>query len=98
MVKNLLTSFLYFSVSTDAFGHRRPSDMTDAAVMIERYRTPLRGFALAIAFGAIVGLTPFNANADSGFQKWIANFYDTAARSGITKATYRKAFAGVTDP
>jgi membrane-bound lytic murein transglycosylase B len=66
--------------------------------MIERYRTPLCGLALAIAFGAIVGLTPYNANADSGFQKWISNFYDTAARSGITKATYRKAFAGVTDP
>jgi membrane-bound lytic murein transglycosylase B len=72
--------------------------MTDAAVMIERYRTSLRGLTLALAFGALVGLTPNNASADTGFQKWISGFYDVAARSGITAATYRKAFAGVTDP
>ncbi|TCR91574.1 lytic murein transglycosylase [Rhizobium sp. BK376] len=66
--------------------------------MIERYRTSLRGLTLALAFGALVGLTPNNASADTGFQKWISGFYDVAARSGITSATYRKAFAGVTDP
>ena len=58
----------------------------------------LRGLALALALGAFAGLTPINANADPGFQKWIAGFYDTAAKSGITQSTYRKAFAGVTDP
>jgi membrane-bound lytic murein transglycosylase B len=58
----------------------------------------LRSFALALAFGAFAGLVPHNASADAGFQKWISGFYNTAAKSGITQSTYRKAFAGVTDP
>jgi membrane-bound lytic murein transglycosylase B len=66
--------------------------------MIPNRKHSLRGLALALALGAFAGLTPINANADPGFQKWIAGFYDTAAKSGITQSTYRKAFAGVTDP
>ena len=58
----------------------------------------LRSLALGLALGLLAGLAPANANADAGFQKWISNFYDTAARSGITRATYNAAFAGVTDP
>jgi membrane-bound lytic murein transglycosylase B len=38
------------------------------------------------------------ARADAGFQKWIANFYATAAEAGISKATYQKAFSGVKTP
>jgi membrane-bound lytic murein transglycosylase B len=58
----------------------------------------LRSLALGLALGLLAGLAPANANADAGFQKWISDFYDTAARSGITRATYNAAFAGVTDP
>ncbi|MDE1996307.1 MAG: lytic murein transglycosylase [Rhizobiaceae bacterium] len=58
----------------------------------------LPGMAVALALGAFAAFAPINANADPGFQKWIAGFYDTAARSGISQSTYRKAFAGVTDP
>lgn len=47
---------------------------------------------------ASAGLAPLDAKADQRFQNWIADFYQTAAQSGISKATYRKAFAGVTDP
>lgn len=65
---------------------------------IERYRNSLRGLTLTFALAALTALTPYNANADTGFQKWISNFYPVAARSGITASTYRKAFYGVTDP
>ncbi|HVK90688.1 MAG TPA: lytic murein transglycosylase [Mycoplana sp.] len=43
-------------------------------------------------------LAPTAAWADSGFQQWIANFYATAAKSGISKATYQKVFSGVKTP
>ncbi len=38
------------------------------------------------------------ARADEGFRNWIAKFYPVAAQAGITKATYRAAFAGVSEP
>ena len=38
------------------------------------------------------------AHADKGFQKWINNFYPTAAKAGISKSTYLAAFKGVTEP
>jgi len=66
--------------------------------MTPNRKNSLRGLALALAFAAFAGLAPVNANADPGFQKWIAGFYTTAAKSGITPSTYRDAFAGVTDP
>lgn len=46
----------------------------------------------------LLGLMPFNVSADADFQKWIADFYSTAAKSGIERSTYDKAFAGVTTP
>ncbi len=66
--------------------------------MTQNHRNSLRGLALAFIVTASAGLAPLNAKADQRFQKWIADFYQTAAQSGISKATYRKAFAGVTDP
>ena len=46
----------------------------------------------------LLGLMPLNANANADFQKWIADFYSTAAKSGIERSTYDNAFAGVTTP
>lgn len=66
--------------------------------MTQTGRISFRNMALAaaIAFGA--ALTPYNAWADAGFRKWISSFYATAAKSGISSATYQRAFAGVNDP
>ena len=36
--------------------------------------------------------------ADADFQKWIQDFYPTAAKSGITKDTYDAVFSGVDTP
>ncbi|KQV13998.1 lytic transglycosylase [Rhizobium sp. Root1203] len=66
--------------------------------MTQNHRNSLRGLALALIVTASAGLAPLNAKADQRFQKWIADFYQTAAQSGISKATYSKAFSGVTDP
>jgi membrane-bound lytic murein transglycosylase B len=66
--------------------------------MTQNRKRSFRSLALAVALGALAGLMPYNANADAGFQKWISNFYGTAAKAGITAATYNKAFAGVTEP
>jgi membrane-bound lytic murein transglycosylase B len=66
--------------------------------MTQNHKYSLRGLALALIVTASAGLAPLNARADQRFQKWIADFYQTAAQSGISKATYSKAFSGVTDP
>jgi len=66
--------------------------------MTQKYTNSLRGLALAIVVATAAGLAPNNAKADARFQKWIADFYQTAAQSGISKATYQKAFSGVSDP
>ena len=55
--------------------------------------------AAAAAFMTAAALfTTSPAFADAGFETWINSFYATAAKSGITKATYRKAFDGVKTP
>ncbi|QWW67215.1 lytic murein transglycosylase [Rhizobium sp. WYJ-E13] len=66
--------------------------------MTQKYTHSLRGLALAIVVATAAGLAPNNAKADARFQKWIADFYQTAAQSGISKATYQKAFSGVSEP
>jgi len=49
-----------------------------------------------IAAGTLLVASP--AHADKAFQKWINNFYPTAAKAGITKSTYLAAFKGVSEP
>ncbi|WP_245480411.1 lytic murein transglycosylase [Neorhizobium sp. NCHU2750] len=51
-----------------------------------------------LAAGLAMGMMPLDARADAGFKAWVANFYRTAAESGITRTTYNKAFAGVSEP
>jgi membrane-bound lytic murein transglycosylase B len=45
-----------------------------------------------------VFLPSMSAKADAGFQKWVAGFYSTAAKAGISRSTYNTAFRGVTAP
>ena len=65
--------------------------------MIRNRRTFFRHIAAALVLSAAaLGTSP--ARADAGFQNWINEFYATAAKAGITKATYRQAFSGVKTP
>ena len=50
------------------------------------------GLALALALPAGPAL------ADAGFQRWIADFRATATQGGISRATFDRAFRGVTAP
>jgi len=61
-------------------------------------RSPSK-FARAASLCLFAGvLSPLSAHADAGFQKWVSGFYSTAAKSGISRSTYEKAFSGVTAP
>ena len=50
------------------------------------------GFSLAFALAA------GPASADAGFQKWVASFRSVAAKNGVSRSTYDRAFRGVTAP
>src|SRR5690606_26741416 len=58
----------------------------------------LRNFSAMMAVGITVMLQSAPAAADPGFVKWVNQFYATAAKEGISKSTYQRAFAGVTEP
>ena len=65
--------------------------------MRQTHKKGLRCLGLMISLTAmIVAGTP--AQADQGFTRWINNFYGVASKAGISKSTYRAAFAGVTEP
>ncbi|GGD95255.1 lytic transglycosylase [Aureimonas endophytica] len=58
-----------------------------------------RAVLLASALAATLlagGTAP--AFADAGFKRWIADFETVAAKSGISRNTYRAAFAGIDEP
>jgi len=57
----------------------------------------LRGAFLCMVAGLTAAM-PIDAQADVGFKAWIVKFYDTAAKSGITRTTYERAFAGISEP
>jgi len=57
----------------------------------------LRAIAGAAAFSlSIFALAPA-ANADAGFRQWVASFKSVAMKSGVSGATYDRAFRGVTE-
>ncbi|TWF51909.1 lytic murein transglycosylase [Neorhizobium alkalisoli] len=60
--------------------------------------TRLRKLALLLAAGLTVSMSSIDARADTGFKTWVANFYTTAAKSGISRSTYERAFAGISGP
>jgi membrane-bound lytic murein transglycosylase B len=61
-------------------------------------RSPINLVCAAIVSLAAAFAASSPAKADAGFQKWIAGFYSTAAKAGISKSTYNAAFRGVTAP
>jgi len=66
--------------------------------MTQNLKTVLRRSALTLLLTAGLLAQATAARADARFQKWITDFYATAAEAGITKSTYQKAFSGVKTP
>ncbi len=64
--------------------------------MMKNRRTFFRHIAAALVVAAAFGSSP--ARAESGFSKLDQYFYAHGCQSGISQATYRKAFAGVKTP
>ena len=44
----------------------------------------------------LAGVAP--AHADAGFRKWLSDFYQVAAKSGVTRQTYEAVFRGIREP
>lgn len=65
--------------------------------MIEASAALAKRLGMVAAAGLFLALTANNASADAKFQSWIAEFRATAMNSGISAATYKRAFAGVTE-
>ncbi|WP_407071711.1 lytic murein transglycosylase [Rhizobium sp. LCM 4573] len=57
-----------------------------------------RGLVFSLIVGIAAATTPIDAQANDSFKSWIAKFYQTAAASGISRSTYEKAFAGISEP
>jgi membrane-bound lytic murein transglycosylase B len=61
-----------------------------------------RPLSMTLVIAMLIALaTPFaipSARADAGFLNWINQFRSIAYRSGVSRATFDKAFAGITDP
>jgi len=53
---------------------------------------------LFVALAPILMVSVSDARSDAGFRQWIVDFYPVAARHGIRKATYDRAFARVRTP
>ncbi|WP_313664392.1 lytic murein transglycosylase [Shinella sp.] len=66
--------------------------------MTQNLKTVLRRSALTLLLSAGLFAQTAVAHADARFQKWIADFYQTAAEAGISKSTYQQAFAGIKTP
>ncbi len=57
-----------------------------------------RGLLSAAALLVATATLAAPARADDGFRRWISGFYATAARHGITRSTYDRAFSSVGEP
>lgn len=64
--------------------------------MLVRMRSMLALLA-AVGFGLAL-LSTGAARADAGFDRWVASFRSTAAKSGISGTTFDRAFRNVTEP
>lgn len=66
-------------------------------MFVRKTATRLAGAAAAAGLSLALLLSASPASADAGFQRWIAGFRGTAAQSGITGATFDRAFRNVRD-
>ena len=60
-------------------------------------RLPFRFLIAALPLAGMLSAS-LPASADEGFRRFVAGFYQTAAKSGISRSTYESAFNGVTSP
>jgi len=64
-------------------------------MLVKKTARSLAAAMAGLSLGLMLSAGP--ASADAGFRKWVASFRATAAQSGVSRATYDRAFSGVTD-
>src|SRR5690606_29178617 len=76
-----------------------PSHNTKEASMTVRALTKRVTSSLKVAaVAAVIASSATSAFANAGFQRWVSEFRGVATQSGITRATFDRAFANVTAP
>jgi membrane-bound lytic murein transglycosylase B len=86
MVNHLLTAFEF----NEAFG------TTKEGLMPVRETLRRLGAACAVAgLSLSIVFSSVQAHAEAGFENWVASFRATAVKSGVSKATYDRAFRGI---
>lgn len=77
-----------------------PAPTLRAAASTLRQAAPTlrRRLARSVLALALVATSAVPALADAGFRSWIQGFEKTAVSQGISRDTYRRVFAGVTEP
>jgi len=66
-------------------------------MLVRKTATRLASFAAAAGLSLALLLSASPASADAAFQRWIAGFRSTAMQSGISGATFDRAFRNVRD-
>ena len=64
---------------------------------MQQQNVSVRLLCCAVLFSLVLTV-PCTASAGQSFRQWLDAFYLTAARQGISRATYDRAFAGVSEP
>jgi len=66
-------------------------------MLVRKTATRLASIAAAAGLSLALLLSASPASADAGFQRWVAGFRSTAMQSGISGATFDRAFRNVRD-
>lgn len=53
---------------------------------------------IGIITAAFLAMTTIPVSADTGFKKWVSDFYGVAAKNGISRQTYNAVFSGISSP
>jgi membrane-bound lytic murein transglycosylase B len=98
MVKNLLTLSCYHIVEPHPDLAMMARIKMDRLPMKKISPNRFRATIFSLVAGLAISTCAIDARADAGFKTWVANFYSTAAKSGISRSTYDRAFAGISGP
>ena len=89
MVNHLITG-----IGNDRF-FQRPHE---EKMFIRKVRSSLKHALLAAGLSLALGCVAGPASADAGFRNWVSEFRSVAAKNGVSRQTFDRAFQGVTEP
>ena len=66
-------------------------------MIVQKTASRFRAAFVSAGFSLGLLMSAGQASADAGFQRWVSDFRGVAAQSGVSRSTYDRAFAGVTE-